>query len=58
MRRGYILSKPTRLVHGIRKVLTGEFVMIGLNDGGDDREELTSTFENLGIVMTLLLGII
>lgn len=56
---------PARSVVTLRKkaeaiflFATGQHMLIGLGDGGDDTSEMQSIFENLSIVLALLLGII
>ena len=56
MRRFYLT--PRRLFHGLVRLFTGEIILTGIGDGGDDRDELVNTFENMAIVMALIMGIL
>ena len=59
VRRDLVGLTPWRMVTGIRKALAGEFLIIGLGDGSEegDAAELINGYENLAIIMTLILSI-
>jgi hypothetical protein len=42
-------------IESFTSFLSGDFILTGIRDGGDDAPELTAAFENMGIVSALVL---
>ena len=52
------LLSPKRSTKASIDIFTGRFMVLGLGDGGDDRQELIDVLDNLSVVATLIIGMI